>query len=138
MIDFINLVKLALEEQGKTTQDLFDDNIISKNSFYKYKQRYPSLNTLIKIVNYLEISMDYLFELSDENNYSPYNFDANTFYNNLMELTSRAKISGRKFCNDLHYSRDNILRWKNGTHPSIQTLIEIAKYFNCTIDDLIK
>jgi len=62
MLYFISKVKSTLEEQGKSIQSLFNDKIVSKNTFYKYKQRYPSLNTLIKIANYLEVSIDYLFE----------------------------------------------------------------------------
>lgn len=138
MIDFISAVKNILEEQNKTTENLFKDNVVSENTFYKYKQRYPSLKTLVKIANYLAVSIDYLFELSDENNFVPYSIDNNKFYNNLISLIENANISCRKFCQDLHFSRDNVIRWKNGTQPSLQVLFEIAEYFGCTIDDLIK
>ncbi|MBQ8444109.1 MAG: helix-turn-helix domain-containing protein [Clostridia bacterium] len=138
MVDFIQIVKDILEEQGKSLQNLFEDKVISENTFYKYKQRYPSLKTLIKIINYLGVSMDYLFELADENKFSPYVYSSETFYNNLHTFLEHKNISGRKFCNDLHYSRDNLTRWKKGTMPSVQILLEIAKYFNCTLDDLIK
>lgn len=53
MINFINLVKEVLEDKGMTTQNLFDDGVISENIFYKYKHRYPNLTTLLKIANYL-------------------------------------------------------------------------------------
>lgn len=138
MIDFISAVKSILEEQNKTTENLFKDNVVSENTFYKYKQRYPSLKTLVKVANYLAVSIDYLFELSDENNFVPYSIDNNKFYNNLISLIENANISCRKFCQDLHFSRDNVIRWKNRTQPSLQVLFEIAEYFGCTIDDLLK
>ena len=69
MIDFIKLVENILEEQGKTKQDLFDNNVVSENTFFKYRQRYPSLKTVIKISNYLNVSLDYLFEFSNENHF---------------------------------------------------------------------
>ena len=50
MLKFIGIVQNVLSEQGKTVDVLFKNNIISKNTFYKYKQRNPSLPTLIKIV----------------------------------------------------------------------------------------
>ena len=75
MIDFIASVKNVVEEEGKTIQDLFNDKIISENTFYKYKHRYPSLNTLVKIANYLKVSIDYLFSLTTENNYLFYNIN---------------------------------------------------------------
>ena len=138
MINFIYIVKNVLEEQGKTTQSLFDDKIVSENTFYKYKQRYPSLTTLINITNYLGVTIDYLFEFNDENNFTPYTFDSSKFYNNLISIIKGMNISGRKFCKDLNYSRDNLIRWKNGTIPSVQTLLDISKYFNCTIDELLR
>ena len=137
MIDFISAVKNILEEQNKNTKNLFEDKVISENTFYKYKQRYPSLNTLLKICNYLKISIDYLFELTDKNNFCYYSFNCEIFYQNLSKFLSLKNISGRKFCKDLNFSRDNILRWKNGTLPSLQTLFDISKYFDCLIDDLI-
>ena len=138
MFDFITAVKSILEERGKSTKELFSSNIVSENTFYKYKQRYPSIKTLFKIVNYLQVSLDYFFEFKDENNFSQYSVNTFNFYNNLIALIKSKNISGRKFCNDLNYSRDNIIRWKNGTMPSVQALLEITKYFNCSIDELIK
>lgn len=137
MIDFISAVKNVLDENNKTTVELFKDKIISENTFYKYRKRYPNLKTLIKIANYLEVSVDYLFELKDENLFVPYSANQEGFYNNLIALIKSANISCRKFCKDLHFSRDNVLRWKKGTQPSVQVLLEIAKYFNCFIDDLL-
>ena len=138
MIDFITAVKEILDEQGKTTKILFENNIVSANTFYKYKQRTPSLDTIIKIANYLEISIDYLFKLSEENNFIPYVYNSEIFYNNLQSFIKSRHLSGRQFCKEMNYSRDNLLRWKNGTVPSMQNLIEISKFFNCSINDLLQ
>ena len=138
MQDFISLVKEALFEQQKTTENLFRDEIISKNTFYKYKQRYPSLDTLLKIANYLKVSVDYLFELKDNNTFTKnYVYNKEIFCKNLLNFLDSKNLSGRQFCKDLNYSRDNILRWQKGVVPSVANLLEIAKYFNCLIDDLL-
>ena len=136
-MNFISTVQEILEEQGKTTKDLFNDKIVSKNTFYKYRQRNPSLSTLINIANYLKVSIDYLCEINDENNFHQYSLNQEGFYNNLISILKSANISCRKFSKDLNYSRENILRWKNGTRPSVQSIIEIAQYLNCSIDDLL-
>lgn len=136
-IDFIKVVSAVLEEKGKTVQSLFDNNIISKDTFYKYKHRSPSLKTLIKVCNYLTVSIDYLFEFTTTNDFKEYNLNNKKFIVNLLNLINAKKISRRKFCDDLGYSHDNVMRWKSGTFPSLQTLLEISTYFNCTIDDLL-
>ena len=137
MKDFITVVKSILDEQGKTTDDLFNNGIISKDTFYKYKQRNPSLQTLIKIANYLQVSIDYMYELDNKNHFREYSTNQKKFYDILTVLINKAKISNRQFCNDLHYAKDNILRYKNGVEPSIRTLFEISEYFGCTVDDLL-
>lgn len=137
MLDFINCVKNVLEEQNKTTEDLFKDNIISKNTFYKYKHRYPSLKTLLKIANYLCVNVDYLLELSDINDFKPYKLEQVNLNKSIVELINNLGKSQRKFSKELNISRANLLRWKNGTNPNVQTLIEISKYFNIPIDDLL-
>ena len=137
MLDFINCVKNVLEEQNKTTEDLFKDNIISKNTFYKYKHRYPSLKTLLKIANYLCVNVDYLLELSDINDFKPYKLEQVNLNKNIVELINHLGKSQRKFSKELNISRANLLRWKNGINPNVQTLIEISKYFNIPIDDLL-
>lgn len=137
MIDFIKLVENILEEQGKTKQDLFDNNVVSENTFFKYRQRYPSLKTVIKISNYLNVSLDYLFEFSNENRFKEYDIDNLKFYENLISFINNKKISARKFCKDLGYAKDNIIRWKNGIQPTIQRLLEMTEYFGCSLDDLI-
>lgn len=137
MIDFITVVENILEEQGKTVKSLFDDKVISKDTFYKYKKRNPSLQTLIKVANYLETSIDYMYERASENHFTHYSLNQNDFYNKLVSLINLAGISNRKFCKDLNYSKDNIHRYKDGVEPSIRTLFEIADYFSCNIDDLL-
>ena len=137
MIDFITAVKNNLEEQGRDLNCLFVDKIISKDTFYKYKQRYPSLQTLIKVANYLQVSIDYLFELSDENNFHKYSIDQSKFYNYLTEMIKKSNLSNRQFCNEMNYQKDNINRYKNGVEPSVRTLFEIVNFFGCFVDDLL-
>lgn len=137
MMNFVALIKNILAEQGKTTQELFKNNIVPENTFYKYTQRHPSLPTLLKICNYLQISIDYLLEFNVDNDFVFYNFNSEIFYNNLASLIENKNISKRQFCEDLNYSKDNLIRWKNGTTPSIQSLIDISQYFKCSIDDLL-
>lgn len=137
MSDFIILVKEVLEEKGMTPQDLFDAGVVYENTFYKYKNRNPSLKTLLKVANFLCVTVDYLFELSDENNFKPYDLEQKNLYNNIISLIENSGISQRKFSKDMHYSRVNLLRWKKGTHPNVQTLIEISKYFNYPINELL-
>ncbi len=111
MKDFLTIIQSVLEEQNKST--------------------------LIKLADYLKVSIDYMYELSDENKYRKYSDNQTDFYNKLITLINAAGISQRKFCKDLHYAKDNISTYKNEVIPNIQTLLETAEYFGCTIEDLL-
>ena len=138
MTDFINLVNNALAEKNKTTADLFNDSIVFKDTFYKYRHRYPTVHTLLKISNYLKVTPDYLLELSDENDFKEdYTFDSARFYLNLTKILKSKNMSGRNFCKALNYSKDNVSRWKKGTVPSVSSLIQISTFFEVSIGDLL-
>lgn len=98
----------------------------------------PSLKTAIAIANFLKVSLDYLFELATENKFKFYDLSKLNFSKNLEVLLATKNISARQLCKELKYSRANVLRWKNGVTPSIQSLLELANYFSCTIDDILK
>lgn len=138
MTDFIKLVNNALAEKNKTTADLFNDSIVFKDTFYKYRHRCPSVCALLKISNYLKVTPDYLLELSDENDYrEAYTFDSEKFYLNLTKILKSKNMSGRIFCKALNYSKDNVSRWKKGTVPSVSSLIQISTFFEVSIGDLL-
>lgn len=138
MINFIDACKNFLEEKDQNLDILFKNKIISKNTFYKYKKRNPNLKTLIKVCNFLNVSIDYLFELSDTNNFKMYSINQNNFYNNLLNFINNKNISQRKFCQALGFSISNVNRYKNGVLPNLSTLVDIAKFFDCQIDDLLQ
>lgn len=137
MLDFISAVKNVLQERGKNVECLWGENIISKDTFYKYRHRNPNLQTLIKVANYLEVTVDYLFERTDDNHFCKYSPDQSGFYKILTDMIVRANISNRQFCKEMNYQKDNINRYKNGVEPSLLTLFEIAEYFGCLVDDLL-
>lgn len=137
MTDFIAIVQNVMEDQGKSLEELFKNNIISKDTFYKYKKRSPRWQSFIKNANYLETSIDYMYKKTDNNNFQRYSTNQSDFYKNLQLLIKLAGISNRQFCKDLHYSKNNILKYKKGVIPSIRTIFEITNYFDCSIDDLL-
>lgn len=137
MIEFISAVKNILEESGTTIDIIFEKGVISKNTFYKYRHRNPSLKTLIKVANFMCVSIDYLYELSDTNNFKKYSQDQRGFYQILQNYINKANLSNRQFCKELNYQKDALTRYKQGVYPSLRTLFEIASFFGCSVDDLL-
>ena len=138
MSNFVEMLLEALQEKGKTIKDLEDNGIIPKRSFYQYKSYTPFLTSILKIANYLEMSLDYFADRTNVNNFKTYKIEHQDFYLNLMSFIKQAQISQSKLAKDLEIGRPNFSYWKNGSLPKFRTLIEIANYLNCNIDDLLE
>lgn len=137
-MNYFSLIKDALTEKNVTILDLEKASVIKKNIFYEFKFCCPSLSNLINIANYLNMSIDYILEFCNENNFHKYKQNQKAIYPKICEMLKTMKISQVKFCKDLGISRTNFSRWNHGSQPKLSTLIEISKYFNCMIDDLLE
>lgn len=136
-MDYFSLIKDILNEKNKTITDLEQDKVVKKNVVYEFKYCCPSLPNIISIANYLEVSIDYILENTTENNFQRYNVEQKNIYKKLIEILKAENLSQLKFCKDLAISRTNFSRWNNGATPKLSTLIDIAKYLNCKIDELL-
>lgn len=96
---------------------------------------YPQIDIAIKMAQFFECSLDYLFGLSDERIFT--NKNKRPFIENLHNLIKINKLSIANTLSDLKMSEYNYYRWKKGMFPKTSNLIEIAKYFDVSIDYLI-
>lgn len=134
---------------SQNLSDLLFDNILSVKTFseklgfnlsecYKYlrKEYLPCLANIIKIADYFECSIDYLLGLEEANNLKfsqtpPFDrtFGKLLEDKNLTryQLNKHTKISNSRIDDCYHGRR----------LPSIDNLIILAKYFDCSIDTLL-
>ncbi len=138
MSNFVELLLEVLEDNDKTFKDLENDGIISKRSFYQYKTFTPFLPKILEIANYLEVSLDYFANRTDKNNFKKYNINQPNFFNKLKKMLKSLEISQLQLAKDLKIGRPNFSYWNKGSLPKFTTLIEIANYLNCNIDDLLE
>ncbi|MFD1403605.1 helix-turn-helix domain-containing protein [Robinsoniella peoriensis] len=59
------------------------------------------------------------------------------FIDNLEIILRRKQTSTYKMCKDTNIAPSSVSGWKQGKMPSIDKLIEIAKYLNVTADELL-
>ncbi|MBQ7798022.1 MAG: helix-turn-helix transcriptional regulator [Clostridia bacterium] len=138
MSNFKELLLDVLNEQHKTFEDLENAGIIAKRVFYQYKNFTPFLPKVLEIANFLKISLDYLADRTTDNIFKKYKIPQTNFLDNLNRQLKIASTSKLKLSKDLHLGRANFTYWKNGSMPKFTTLIEIANYLSCTIDELLE
>ncbi len=135
-LNFYDLILDVLNEKGLTIKDL--ENVIAERAVYGFSKCTPSLQNAIKIANYLEISLDYLIGKTNVNKFKPYNSNQRNFFNILNKTLKEMNISQNKLSKDIHIGQSNFSRWKNSNTPRFSTIIEIANYLGCMIDDLLE
>lgn len=97
----------------------------------------PSLRPLIKIADYLNISLTYLLAETD-NEFFYKSEHPITFYARLDELMKLKGTTYSKLANKMPFHKSFFYEWKNrNTLPSLEYLQTLADYFNVSIDYLL-
>ena len=122
-----NLSRLALAKIIGTTSTTING--------YFNNDYYPQIDIAKKMANYFNCSLNYLFGLTDAVCQEIQN--KNSFIDNLDKLLRKRKLPIAKVMRDLKMSEYNYYRWKNGKFPKTINLIELAKYFDVSIDYLV-
>lgn len=102
---------------------------------YFNKSLYPQIDIALKMANYFNCSLDFLLGLSDE--YQNNIKNDKSFIETFDELKNSKNIPIAKIMKELKMSEYNYYRWKNGLFPRTYNLIDIAKYFNISVDYLV-
>lgn len=97
----------------------------------------PSVRSLIKIADYLNVSILYLLGECDDRSFEP-SQSRDTFSNRLLFLQKEKNIKISDITNSGSYSRNSIHVWiKRDNIPSLDYLRQIAEFFNVSIDYLL-
>ena len=104
---------------------------------YLTTKYYPTIENSIKMCKFFECSLDYLFGLNDDKKHkiSPYN--KNTFFHNFNKLIKDNQIPIARTMREMKMGEFDYYRWRDGKFPKTSNIIEIAKYFNSSVDYLI-
>ncbi len=102
---------------------------------YFNKNYYPTIDIAIKMADYFNCSLDYLFGLSDKR--APSNLNNRDFIDNFDLILKQNKLTISKGMKILQMSEYNYYRWKKGLFPKTNNLITIAKNFDVGLDFLV-
>ena len=137
MTEFEERLSELLEENNLSRLKLANIINITSTTINGYfnKNYYPTIDIAIKMANYFNCSLDYLFGLTDKRN--KVNLNNQDFLHNFNLLLNENKLSISKAMKNLQMSEYNYYRWKKGMFPKTNNLVDIAKYFGTSIDFLV-
>ena len=137
MTNFQERLTELLQDNNLTKQQ-FAKNInkrLSTINEYFLNNYFPQIDLAITIANYFNVSLDYLFGLSDKK--ENLNKNDNPFFENFEILVKTNNKSILNTMLDMNFKESNYYRWKEGKIPKTNNLLTIAKYFDVSLDYLI-
>ena len=136
---FAEILRDLIEEKGVSLRGLEAESGVTSSQYSKYlKGLMPSVQVAIKIANFFEVSLDYLFGVEDRNYFGgEIILDAENFVSKYEEILRRARVSHYKLAKRTTMSESSLRRWRKGHLPSMDALVIIAENLSVSIDYLI-
>ncbi len=136
---FVENLKELMIDNDLSVKTFCEKLDIGNSELYRClrKENLLILSSIIKIADYFCCSIDFLLGLApylsdDKLNYTP------PFNIAFKQILSEYGITRYQLNKHTKISNSSIDNWYNGVHsPSLDNVIRLAKYFNCTIDKLL-
>lgn len=97
----------------------------------------PSVRILIKLADYLNVSLEYLLGEKEEYAFCKA-INPSSFHIRLDELSEMRKVKYSQIAHKMPFSRNFFYEWKRmNTLPSLEYLQALAMYFDVSIDYLL-
>lgn len=128
-----------MEERGINQSDLAVATNIERSNISEFlsDKHAPSFENFIALLYFFECSADYLLGLTDIPTEEPLH-PIPPFGERLRAILKERKLTQAKLIKDLRLSSSVPYKWLSGKDkPSIDSLIRLAEYFECTVDYLI-
>lgn len=101
------------------------------------KHYFPEPATLIKLSFSFNISIDYMFGLSDKRSIIPL-YNSVDFYNRYIKLKNQKGVTDYKVAKECKIRSSTLSKWKSlNSLPETESLLKLALYFNCSMDYLL-
>ena len=128
IVDDVNLKKVDIASDGN-----FDYRSLSNALVYGI---IPTTSTLVKMADYFKVSVSYLLNRTDKNEY--FGKSDQSFKLRFEQLCSEKGVSHYKVSQDCFFDKSNVSRWlSKGYLPTLEILDMLANYFNVSIDYIL-
>lgn len=138
-LNFVETLSELLIINNLNKKELAEQIGIADTSITKYFTSgvIPKLPYAIAIADYFDCSLDYLFGLTDDYEKKKY-LPCPPFVQAFQRALKLNKCTKYRLAKVLKVSNQTTIAWGKGTSiPSIHNLVRIAKYFGCTLDELV-
>ena len=132
-------LKLLMSEAGIKSPALAEATEIDSSTILTLLRGdgLPHIDTLVTLADYFNCSTDYLLGLTDTPDEGQFKARP-PFSKQLTFLLNHFKVTKYRIEKDTGLTEKTVNRWHNGkTQPSVESLIRLAAYFDCSVDFLL-
>ena len=138
MSNFKETLKEILCEKNLSRREIAKiSELKNARLIYNLNNYNPKIDTALKIVDFLDSSLDY-FERKIDYFSCEYDKDYKiNFFENLKQTMEEQKIKVKTLCSETGIGESTYYDWKNGKMPQYENLVLVANYLDCSIDGLL-
>lgn len=125
-------------EKQITNQELANAIKVNVTAIQRWKREATKLylSNAIAICDFFQCSLEFLTGRSETKiDFVPRSCPP--FYERLRLIMEKQNKTRYRMTKESKFKENYFQRWKNGSEPQIPTLIELANYFDCTLDYLV-
>lgn len=109
-----------------------------KISLYLSAKRLPDFKSFVALIEFFNCSANFILGLSDFPNRNAVYKTVRPFKERLCEILKEKEVSQYKFIKETKISWSVFHGWRTGKSlPSVDNIVKIADYFECTVDYLL-
>ena len=137
-INFGESLSGIILERNINSKDLAKQLGVSHESVNNWKSNRTGieLSQLIKLCKYFNCSLDYLVGITERDT-KPSKYTLENFGIHVRKIMKSRNITTYKLQKETRYSGKYFNVWDRGSDPKLSTLLELANYFNCSLDELV-
>ena len=136
---FQKFLKETIEEQGLAKVQFAEAAGVSTSVIIRATlfQIVPSVKSLIKLADYLQVPIMYMLGETEYSGFSPAR-EPTTFFERLEQLTEEKGEKYSALSHKMTFAPNAVYEWiRTNSLPSLDYLIELAKHYDVTIDYLL-
>ncbi len=137
--NFAEILDELMFDEGINGKTLADEIGISKQQIYYVlnHKRHPSLDVLLRIAEHFSCTTDFLLGREPES--TARNFrNPPPFREQLAFLLKYFHTNKYRLCKEIPITHSVIYNWQRGVYaPSLDYIIKLADYFDCSVDFVI-
>lgn len=134
---FLSNLKDMIADKGMSFRAFSLDIGINRRTMNRwFYDRSPRPESVIRIADYFNCSVDYLLDKTDSPKYMP-SKNKESFYLRYTSLRERNKFTDRYVAQVCKIRPSAVTNWKHGAIPSLEVTASLCDLFYCSFDYLV-